>query len=113
MEGAGLEVVAPTTPYDDKGCLVQAMRDNDPVMYVEHRILHFQKGPVPEPLYAVAPGKARITAPGSDVTLVGISHMQLECLRARSYLQSAGIQAELIDPLWLSPLGITTIVQPV
>jgi pyruvate/2-oxoglutarate/acetoin dehydrogenase E1 component len=105
--------VAPTTPYDAKGCLIQAIRDNDPVMYVEHRILHFQKGPVPESSYTVAPGKARVTAPGSDVTLVGISYMQLECLRARSYLETAGIHAEVIDPIWLSPLDIDTIVDSV
>jgi pyruvate/2-oxoglutarate/acetoin dehydrogenase E1 component len=113
MHVPGLRVVAPTTPYDAKGCLIQAIRDNDPVMYVEHRILHFEKGPVPDRLYTVAPGKARITAPGSDVTLVGISYMQLECLRARSYLESAGIAAEVIDPIWLSPLDIDTIVDSV
>ena len=110
MHVPGMKVVAPTTPYDAKGCLIQAIRDNDPVMYVEHRILHFQKGPVPESPYAVAPGKARVTAAGSDVTVVGISYMQIECLRARHYLESAGINAEVIDPIWLSPLDIDTIV---
>src|SRR5688500_1846807 len=80
-------------------------------MYVEHRILHFQKGHVPESIYTVPPGKALITAEGSDVTLVGISYMQLECLRARTYLESAGIHAEVIDPIWLSPLDIDTIVE--
>lgn len=109
MHVPGLKVVAPTTPYDAKGCLVHAIRDNDPVIYVEHRILHFQKGPVPEPLYTVAPGKARVTAPGSDVTLVGVSHMQVECLRARRYLEEVGISAEVIDPIWLQPLDIETI----
>jgi pyruvate/2-oxoglutarate/acetoin dehydrogenase E1 component len=113
MHVPGLKVVAPTTPYDAKGCLIHAIRDNDPVMYVEHRILHFQKGPVPEPSYTVAPGKARVTAPGSDVTLVGISYMQVECLRARSYLETADIHAEVIDPIWLSPLDIDTIVESV
>lgn len=107
----GLKVVAPTTPYDAKGCLIQAIRDNDPVLYVEHRILHFEKGPVPETDYIVAPGKARITAAGSDVTLVGISYMQLECLRARRYLAAVGISAEVIDPIWLSPLDVDTIVE--
>ena len=110
MHVPGMKVVAPTTPYDAKGCLIQAIRENDPVMYVEHRILHFQKGPVPESPYAVAPGKARVTAAGSDVTVVGISYMQIECLRARHYLESAGINAEVIDPIWLSPLDIDTIV---
>jgi pyruvate/2-oxoglutarate/acetoin dehydrogenase E1 component len=113
MHVPGLRVVAPTTPYDAKGCLIHAIRDNNPVMYVEHRILHFQKGPVPEGSYEVAPGKARITAHGDDVTLVGISYMQLECLRAHRYLESVGIHAEVIDPIWLSPLDMDTIVESV
>jgi pyruvate/2-oxoglutarate/acetoin dehydrogenase E1 component len=113
MHVPGLKVVAPTTPYDAKGCLIHAIRDNNPVMYVEHRILHFQKGPVPEGSYEVAPGKARVTAHGDDVTLVGISYMQLECLRAQRYLEGAGIHAEVIDPIWLSPLDIDTIVESV
>ena len=113
MHVPGLKVVAPTTPYDAKGCLVHAIRDNDPVMYVEHRILHFQRGPVPETAYTVTPGKARITASGTDVTLLGISYMQVECLRARRYLESVGIDVEVIDPIWLSPLDIDTIVESV
>ena len=113
MHVPGIKVAAPTTPYDAKGCLVYAIRDNDPVIYVEHRFLHFQKGPVPEATYTVAPGKARITAAGSDVTLVGISHMQLECLRAARYLRSIGIHAEVIDPIWLSPLDFDTITESV
>jgi len=113
MHVPGLKVVAPTTPYDAKGCLIHAIRDNDPVIYVEHRILHFQKGPVPESLYASAPGKARIAVTGSDVTLVGISHMQIECLRAQRYLETIGIQAEVIDPIWLQPLDIETIAESV
>jgi pyruvate/2-oxoglutarate/acetoin dehydrogenase E1 component len=111
MHVPGLKVVAPTTPYDAKGCLIEAIRDNNPVMYVEHRILHFQKGHVPEHSYTVAPGKARITAHGDDVTLVGISYMQVECLRAQRYLEDAGISAEVIDPIWLSPLDIDTIAE--
>lgn len=113
MHVPGLKVVAPTTPYDAKGCLIHAIRDDNPVLYVEHRILHFQKGPVPETPYAVPPGKARVTAEGSDVTLVGISYMQLECLRAQRYLEEVGIRAEVIDPIWLSPLDTETIVRSV
>ena len=113
MHVPGLKVVAPTTPYDAKGCLIHAIRDNDPVMYVEHRILHFQKGPVPEPVYTVPPGRVRVTAEGADVTLVGISHMQLECLRAQRYLETVGVSAEVIDPIWLSPLDIDSIVESV
>jgi pyruvate/2-oxoglutarate/acetoin dehydrogenase E1 component len=113
MHVPGLKVVAPTTPYDAKGCLIAAIRDDDPVMYVEHRILHFQTGPVPEGPYTVQPGKGRVTAAGDDVTLVGISHMQVECLKARCYLEDAGIEAEVIDPIWLSPLDVDTIAESV
>lgn len=113
MHVPGLKVVAPTTPYDAKGCLIAAMRDENPVMYVEHRILHFQKGSVPEETYLVPPGKARITGTGNDITLVGISFMQIECQRARAYLQEVGIEAEVVDPIWLSPLDMDTIVESV
>jgi pyruvate/2-oxoglutarate/acetoin dehydrogenase E1 component len=113
MHVPGLKVVAPSNPYDAKGCLIQAIRDNDPVIYVEHRILHFQRGAVPEQAYRVAPGKARVLLEGNDVTLVGISHMLLECLRAARYLKSVGVDAEVIDPIWLSPLDVETIVKSV
>src|SRR3989344_1471006 len=113
MHVPGLKVVAPTTPYDAKGCLIEAVKDNNPVIYIEHRILHFQKGYVPEKLYTVAPGKARVTVKGKDITLVGISYMQLECQRAARYLESVGIKAEVIDPIWLSPLDIDTIIASV
>ena len=104
MHVPGLKVVAPTNPYDAKGCLIQAIRDDDPVIYVEHRILHFQKGIVPEELYPIPPGKARVLEEGRDVTVVGISYMLLECLRARRYLETMNVHAEVIDPIWLSPL---------
>lgn len=113
MHVPGLKVVAPTTPFDAKGSLVQAIRDDNPVVYMEHRLLHFQKGPVPQDLYVVEPGKARVTAGGDDVTLVGISYMQVECQRAHYYLKDVGIGAEVIDPIWLSPLDVDTIVESV
>jgi pyruvate/2-oxoglutarate/acetoin dehydrogenase E1 component len=113
MHVPGLKVVTPATPYDAKGCLVHAIRDNNPVVFIDHRILHYQKGPVPEANYVVPPGKARIVTQGDDITLVGISYMQLECLRAYHYLRDAGISAEVIDPIWLSPLDIDTIVASV
>jgi len=113
MHVPGLKVVAPAAPYDAKGCLIAAVRDDDPVLYVEHRLLHFQKGFVPEGPYAVRPGKARVTAAGEDVTLVGISYMQVECLRAKRLLEEVGINAEVIDPVWLSPLDMDTIAEAV
>jgi pyruvate/2-oxoglutarate/acetoin dehydrogenase E1 component len=113
MHVPGLKVVAPATPFDAKGCLTAAIGDDNPVLYVEHRLLHFQHGPVPSDRYVVQPGKARITATGKDLTLVGISYMQVECLRAQRYLEEIGIAAEVIDPIWLSPLDIDTIVESV
>lgn len=111
MHVPGLKVVAPTTPFDAKGTLIAAIRDDNPVMYVEHRLLHFQRGLVPEEPYVVAPGKSRVVYPGTDVTLVGISYMQIECQRAYHYLADAGISAEVIDPIWLMPIDIDTIVE--
>jgi pyruvate/2-oxoglutarate/acetoin dehydrogenase E1 component len=113
MNVPGIKVVMPTTPYDAKGCLIQAIRDENPVIYIDHRLLHFQKGPVPESPYGVAPGKARVTVVGEDVTLVGISHMHLECMRSQRYLVERGVRAEVIDPIWLSPLDTDTIVASV
>jgi pyruvate/2-oxoglutarate/acetoin dehydrogenase E1 component len=109
MHVPGLKVVAPSTPYDAKGCLAAAVRDDNPVMFIEHRILYYQRGPVPEASYEVKPGKARVTVPGKDVTIVGISYMQVEAMRAQRYLQDKGVSAEVIDPIWLSPLDIDTI----
>jgi pyruvate/2-oxoglutarate/acetoin dehydrogenase E1 component len=109
MHVPGIKVVAPATPHDAKGCLIAAIRDDNPVLYVEHSLLHFQQGPVPAGAYTIAPGRARVSAAGDDVTLVGISYMQTECLRARRYLEEVGVRAEVIDPIWLSPLDLETI----
>lgn len=112
MHVPGLRVIAPTTPYDAKGGLIASIRDDNPVMYVEHRLLHFQTGQVPEESYKL-PFKSRVTMEGDDITLVGISYMQVECLRAYHYLNDIGIRAEVIDPIWLAPLDIDTIVDSV
>jgi pyruvate/2-oxoglutarate/acetoin dehydrogenase E1 component len=113
MHVPGLKVVAPSTPYDAKGCLIQSIRDDNPVVFVEHRLIHYQKGPVPESDYTVPFGQARVLSEGSDITLVGISHMAAECLRAKLYLDDMGLCAEVIDPVSLSPLDIDTIVASV
>ena len=109
MHVPGLKVVAPSTPYDAKGCLIESLRGHDPVIFIEHRLLHQRKGHVPEASYRVPFGKARVLAEGSDITLIGISYMALECLRAQRYLATTGIRAEVIDPVSLSPLDIETI----
>lgn len=111
MHVPGLKVVAPATPHAAKGCLIAAIRDDNPVLFVEHRLLHAHVGPVPEEPYSVPPGRCRITAAGRDLTLVGISAMQAECLAARHYLQRVGVSAEVIDPVWLSPLDVDTIAE--
>ena len=109
MHVPGLKVVAPTTPYDAKGALIQAIRDPDPVLVVEHRMAHVLRGPVPEEPYAIPFGKSRTIAEGDDVTIVGVSHMTVESLRARTYLEAEGIRAEVIDCLSLSPLDADAI----
>jgi pyruvate/2-oxoglutarate/acetoin dehydrogenase E1 component len=113
MHFPGLKVVAPTTPYDAKGCLTQSIRDDNPVLFIEHRMLHYLKGYVPADNYTVPFGKARVLAEGQDVTLVGISYMAVECIRAQHQLAEVGLRAEVIDPVCLSPLDIETIVNSV
>jgi pyruvate/2-oxoglutarate/acetoin dehydrogenase E1 component len=109
MHVPGLKVAAPTNPHDAKGCLVAAIRDDDPVMLVEHRLLYPHRGSLPEAPYEVRSGRARVVAAGRDVTLVGVSHTLVECLRARIYLAAVGVDAEVIDPIWLAPLDEETI----
>jgi pyruvate/2-oxoglutarate/acetoin dehydrogenase E1 component len=113
MNIPGLKIVAPSTPYDAKGCLIEGIRDNNPTMYVEHRLLFYQRGHVPKDGYTVPFGRARVFTSGRDITLVGISQMAIECLRAQKYLEEVGIKAEVIDPVSLSPLDTGTIEQSV
>jgi pyruvate/2-oxoglutarate/acetoin dehydrogenase E1 component len=109
MNIPGLKIVAPSTPYDAKGTLITAIRDNNPVIYIEHRLLYYQKGPVPQESYTVPFAQARLLHEGKDITLVGVSQMAVECLRAQKYLHEEGISAEVIDPVSLYPLDRDTI----
>jgi pyruvate dehydrogenase E1 component beta subunit len=113
MHVPGLKVVAPSNAYDAKGCLIAAIRDNNPVIFVEHRLLYSTDAFVPEEPYAVELGKARVAVKGDDITVVGISNMMVECMRAHELLVDVGVNAEVIDPIWLVPLDIETIVQSV
>jgi pyruvate/2-oxoglutarate/acetoin dehydrogenase E1 component len=113
MHVPGIKLAAPSNPHDAKGCLIAAIRDDDPVLFVEHRMSHFQTGPVPEGEYELRPGKARVSLRGQEVTVVGISYMQTECLRAARYLEEKGLRPEVIDPIWLAPLDIDTICDSV
>ncbi|MCW9035115.1 MAG: alpha-ketoacid dehydrogenase subunit beta [Rhodospirillales bacterium] len=109
----GLKVVAPTTPYDAKGCFIEAIRDNNPVIFIEHRLLYANKGHVPEESYTVPFGKARVLKEGDDVTLVATTHMVVEALRAREQLKTIGIDAEVIDLVSLSPIDTETVSKSV
>ncbi|OFX12485.1 MAG: acetoin dehydrogenase [Alphaproteobacteria bacterium RIFOXYD12_FULL_60_8] len=109
MHIPGLKVVAPATAHDAKGCMIAAIRDDNPVIFVEHRLLYFSESYVPEAPYEVPFGKARVVTKGSDITIVGISNMLLECLRAQELLKEVGVSAEIIDPISLLPLDTDTI----
>ncbi len=113
MHIPGLRVVAPVTPYDAKGLLISSIREDNPVIFIEHRLLHSQQSHVPAESYCVPFGKARVLAAGDDVTIVGVSHAAIECLRAREALAFAGVQAEIIDPVSLSPLDVETLAASV
>ena len=113
MNIPGIRMAAPTTPYDAKACLTWLVEDENPGIMVEHRLCYFQRGPVPEGRVVSEFGKARIVREGSDVTIVGISYQNIEAWRAASYLESVGISAEVIDPIWLNPLDIDTIAASV
>lgn len=113
MHIPGLRVVAPVTPYDAKGLLIHSIRDDNPVLFIEHRLLHGQQGLVPAEPYSVEFGQARLLAAGEDVTLVGVSHAAIQCLRARQALSEVGISAEVLDPVSLSPLDVESIARSV
>ncbi len=109
----GLKVVMPATPHDAKGLLIASVRDPDPVIFLEHRWLHYVAGPVPEAPYEAPLGRARVTRNGSDLTIVGTSYMALEALRAAGFLAADGIQAEVIDLRTIQPWDVATVLASV
>ena len=110
----GLVVAAPSTPYDAKGLLVAAIRDNNPVVFLEQKLLYLGgSGPVPEELYAIPLGKADIKRAGTDVTVVATSAMVPRALSAATVLERDGIGVEVIDPRTLQPLDEETILASV
>jgi pyruvate/2-oxoglutarate/acetoin dehydrogenase E1 component len=110
----GLKVVVPSTAYNAKGLTIAAIRDNGPVVILEHKFLGLKaKGPVPEEAYTVPIGRAEIVRSGHDVTLCGIGRMTHICLEAANSLLSEGIDAEVVDVLTLSPLDENTILESV
>jgi pyruvate/2-oxoglutarate/acetoin dehydrogenase E1 component len=106
----GLKVVSPSTPYDAKGLLKSCIRDDNPVIFIEHKLLYFTSGEVPEEDYTIPLQKAAIRREGEHITIVSYSNMALKCLEAAKRLEERGIHAEVIDLRTLSPLDMETVL---
>lgn len=109
----GLKVVMPSTPYDVKGLLKTSIRDNNPVIFIEHKMIYLTKGPVPEEEYTIPLGVADIKKEGNDVTIFAYSNMLLKSLEAAEELEKEGISCEVIDPRTLVPLDTDTLINSV
>jgi len=105
----GLKVVMPSTPYDAKGLLLASIRDDNPVIFVEHKLLYKTRGPVPEEGYTIPLGVADIKREGKDVTIIATSVMVLRALQAAEELAKEGIEAEVVDPRTLKPFDAETV----
>jgi 2-oxoisovalerate dehydrogenase E1 component len=109
----GLVVVAPSTPYDAKGLLASAIRDDNPVIFLEHKALYAVKGPVPAEPYAIPLGKADIKREGTDVTVIATQAMVARALASAAELEKDGLSVEVIDPRTLVPLDEATLLASV
>jgi pyruvate dehydrogenase E1 component beta subunit len=109
----GLKVVLPSTPYDAKGLLKSALRQDDPVAFIEHKLLYNTRGPVPEEPYTIPLGVADVKRPGTDVTLVSLSRTVLHSLEAAEDAASEGISTEVIDLRCTVPLDLETVLASV
>ncbi len=109
----GIYVVMPATPYDAKGLLKAAIRDDNPVMFIEHKMLYKEKGPVPEEEYLIPLGVADVKRAGKDITIVTYSRMVYRALEAAEILAKDGIDVEVVDLRTLKPLDIDTLVTSV
>ena len=109
----GLKVVMPATSYDVKGLLKTAVRDNSPVIFIEHKMVYPVKGAVPEEEYTIPFGKADIKRKGEDVTIFAYSNMVIKSLEAAEELEREGISCEVVDPRTLVPLDIDEVINSV
>ena len=109
----GLFIAMPSTPYDAKGLLKTAIRMDDPVFFIEHKLLYMTKGEVPDGEYTIPFGIAEIKRSGEDVTIVATSRMVLYALEAAAELEKQGVSAEVIDPRTLVPLDEAVILESV
>jgi len=113
MHLPGLRVVLPVFPADAKGLLKTSIRCDDPVIFLEHKKLMNLKGEVPEGEHLLPLGQASVVRPGKDLTIVAISYMVIETLKAATLLEKDGVLVEVIDPRTLAPLDIATILESV
>lgn len=113
MHIPGIKVVAPSTPYDAKGLLVSSIRDQNPVCFVEHKLLYKEKGEVPDEEYTIPLGVADIKKEGTDITVVSSGIMVHKSLKAAEILADEGISVEVVDPRTLKPLDVDTIAKSV
>lgn len=109
----GLKVVVPSTPYDAKGLLKAAIRDDNPVMFFEQKLLYRKKGEVPDEEYIVELGKADVKREGKDLTIITYGRMVPTCLAVAEELAKEGIEVEVVDPRTLLPLDTETLVASV
>jgi pyruvate dehydrogenase E1 component beta subunit len=109
----GLKVVCPSTPYDTKGLLIQSIRDNDPVIFCEHKNLYGFEGEVPEASYAIPLGEANVVRDGKDATVVTYGLMVHRALEAAAILSKEGVEIEIVDLRSLSPLDMDTVLDSV
>ncbi|MFC1594567.1 alpha-ketoacid dehydrogenase subunit beta [Candidatus Omnitrophota bacterium] len=109
----GLKVVMPTTPREAKGLLISAIRDDNPVLCIEHRWLYWQEGEVPEESFIEPLGESNILREGSDITVVATSWMNVEAYHAAEILSKRGVSVEIVDPQTIAPLNDEAIVASV
>jgi pyruvate/2-oxoglutarate/acetoin dehydrogenase E1 component len=109
----GLKVVMPSTPYDVKGLLLASIQDDNPVIFVEHKLLYKTRGPVPEEYYTIPISKSEVKRAGTDLTVIATSIMVPRALEAAEVMSQEGIELEIVDPRTLKPLDIEPIVQSV
>jgi acetoin:2,6-dichlorophenolindophenol oxidoreductase subunit beta len=109
----GLKVVCPSTPYDTKGLLIQSIRDNDPVIFCEHKSLYGIEGEVPEASYAIPLGEANVVRDGKHASIVTYGMMVHRALDAAKQLAKEGVECEVIDLRTLSPLDLDTVIESV
>lgn len=113
MHIPGIKVVMPATPYDAKGLLKSAIREDNPVLFIEHKNMYNMKGEVPDGEYLIPIGKADVKRHGNDITVVGHSLMVHRCLEAAGQLAGEGIDCEVIDLRSMSPLDMDTVLKSV